>query len=61
MSIEHNLIARSHQVVERMIAQQGDKVEPELLQLQHDIVEWDRAGSGEHFTVEAEWDAAHGR
>ena len=61
MSVEHNLIARSHQVIERVIAEQGDRVDPELLQLQHDIVEWDRAGTGQHFTAEAQWDSVKQR
>jgi len=56
MSIEDNIIRRAFPVIERQIADAGDAVAPELVQLQHDIVEWDKAGTGHHFTAEALWD-----
>lgn len=56
-TIEQDLIARAHTLLERMLADAGEPVDPEIVQLQHDIVEYDRAGTGEHFTIEAYWDS----
>ena len=43
MGIEESIIRRVFPLIERAIADAGDLVAPELVQLQHDIVEWDRA------------------
>jgi hypothetical protein len=56
MGTEESIIRRVFPVLEQAIADAGDLVTPDLVQLQHDIVEWDRAGTGNHFTTEALWD-----
>lgn len=56
MGTEESIIRRMFPVLEQAIADAGDLVTPDLVQLQHDIVEWDRAGTGNHFTTEALWD-----
>tara|TARA_B110000285_G_C14556450_1_gene351586 strand:- start:11 stop:319 length:309 start_codon:yes stop_codon:yes gene_type:complete len=43
MGIEESIILRMFPLIERAIADAGDLVAADLVQLQHDIVEWNRA------------------
>jgi len=49
------------QSIERDLADAGDRAEPDLVRLQHAIVEWDRCGTHEPVSTEGQWDAVHGR